>query len=216
MALIYCIPGLGVDGRIFSRLNLDGHIVRHIHWITPLKSESLEDYALRLAEQIDQSVPFVLAGVSFGGMCCASLATQLQPQKTILISSCKCGLEVPSRYYIMRFLPLYYLAPAVLFIRIAFWMRRYFGIRTLKNGKLFLEMLRNAPANYYRRAVHCVIGWKTTDFDPGIIHIHGTRDKIIPLACVKPTHIIKGGSHLMVMDKAKEIGEIMQNELKGL
>jgi pimeloyl-ACP methyl ester carboxylesterase len=213
MPIIYCIPGLGVDGRIFAHLDLGDYEVRYIHWITPLLGETLGDYALRLAEQIDQSKPFILIGVSFGGMCCASLASQLHPRKTFLISSSKCGEEVPKRYQVMRYLPLYYLIPAVLFIRIAFWMRKYFGIRSIRSGRLFRDMLSKAPIDYYKRAARCVICWKSETYNPQIIHIHGTRDRVIPLSCVKPTYIIKGGSHMMVMDKAREIGEIIRKEL---
>ncbi|HXC06584.1 MAG TPA: alpha/beta hydrolase, partial [Bacteroidia bacterium] len=94
MATIYCIPGTGVDKRIFSRLELQGHEIRHIKWLLPYKKEELEAYALRLGKQIDPVKPFVLLGVSFGGMLSVALARHLHPDRIIIVSSCKSRKEL--------------------------------------------------------------------------------------------------------------------------
>jgi hypothetical protein len=38
------------------------------------------------------------------------------------------------------------------------------------------------------------------------VHIHGDNDKIFPVKKIKPTHIIEGGTHMMIYNRAKEIG----------
>ena len=52
MKKVYFISGLGADKRIFSFLDLSFCEPVFIDWITPLKNESLESYALRLRKQI--------------------------------------------------------------------------------------------------------------------------------------------------------------------
>lgn len=39
-----------------------------IEWIEPLPNETIEQYAKRLAQCIDTSQPYVIIGVSFGGL----------------------------------------------------------------------------------------------------------------------------------------------------
>jgi pimeloyl-ACP methyl ester carboxylesterase len=65
---IYCISGLGADYRVFQKLVFpsDYHVV-HVEWIQPEIRETLSSYALRLLKQIDNSKPFILIGLSFGG-----------------------------------------------------------------------------------------------------------------------------------------------------
>ncbi|MGK6351614.1 hypothetical protein [Parapedobacter sp. DT-150] len=41
------------------------------------------------------------------------------------------------------------------------------------------------------------------------VHIHGTADRILPFRFVKADYVIPGGSHLMVVNRAKEISDII-------
>jgi hypothetical protein len=43
-----------------------------------------------------------------------------------------------------------------------------------------------------------------------LVHIHGTRDGILPVRFTKPTHTIAGG-HLMVLNRAHEINKILND-----
>ncbi len=214
--VIYCIPGTGVDGRIFAKLDLSGYDVKHIHWIVPHKREPLKDYALRLAKQIDASRPFVLIGVSFGGMLCASLIEHLHPSLVILISSSKCRSELPPKIRFLKAFPFYRLMPDSAFINAAVLSRRLFGFRRKESGNLFLEMLRTAPKNYYARAADSIVHWNAKTYDPGIVHIHGTADKILPLRMVRADYVIEGGSHNMIRTHAEEISAIVRMELGKL
>ena len=78
MLNVYCIPGMGVNERLFRNLKLNNCNILHIKWETPFKNESLPDYAMRLSKQMDTTKPFVLIGVSFGGMCSVEISKQLK------------------------------------------------------------------------------------------------------------------------------------------
>ena len=68
MIPVYCIPGMGVDRRLFKNIKLQQGELRFIEWLEPQRDESLASYAQRLSAQIDRSGPFALLGVSFGGI----------------------------------------------------------------------------------------------------------------------------------------------------
>ena len=217
MLNVYCIPGMGVDERIFQNLSLNNCTIRHIKWITPLINESLPDYAMRLAKQIDTSQPFILIGVSFGGMCCTEITRRLNPLKTILISSCKASDELPLKIHAFKLFPLYKIWNDKLFIYGALLLRKNFGVLTKEYTELFRRMLKTAPVNYFKRAVHCIVFWKNKPAHKNIIHIHGTADKILPFRKIKNCdYTINNGTHWMVMDRADEISKIINGELKKL
>jgi pimeloyl-ACP methyl ester carboxylesterase len=216
MATIYCIPGTGVDERVFSRLDLEGHDVHYVHWIVPYKKETLEDYALRLSAQIKPVRPLVLIGVSFGGMLCTVLAKHLKPDRVFIISSSKSRKELPHRIRWLRLLPFHRLLPDSSYVKAASLSRRIFGFVDDEDGELFLEMLRTAPKGFYPLAVDCIVRWKPKEEVSGIIHIHGTKDKLLPIRRVKPDYVIEGGTHNMVVTHSKQVSEIINKELKGL
>jgi len=87
---IYLIHGQGSDARIFSKLKLNQSFDT-ICLLLPMpeKGEHLENYAKKLIPKIDTTAPFILIGVSLGGMVAAELNDLLHPMQTIIISSAK-------------------------------------------------------------------------------------------------------------------------------
>ena len=74
-----------------------------------------------------------------------------------------------------------------------------------------IEMVRNyrknVPEIYTNWAINEVLNWKNNWQPPAIFHIHGDNDKMFPIKNVSPTHIIKGGGHFMIMNKAAEVSD---------
>lgn len=210
---LYLFPGTGSDGRIFSGIAWPaGFVPRHIHYPMPAKGATMRDYALLLAAQIDTSQPFVLVGVSVGGMLCTELADTLRPEKTILLSSAKCWRELPRHYRFQRALPLH----------------KLFGGRAIKalsplaqavvepdrnsHKATFRSMLKSKDRLYLKRTVDMIINWPRTGFPSGIVHIHGTNDHTLPLRNISPTIIVQGGSHMMTLTRGGEISKLL-NEI---
>ena len=207
---------MGVDERLFRNLKPDNCTLHFIKWETPHKNESLPHYAMRLAKQIDTSKPFALLGVSFGGMCATEIAKQLHPIKTFVISSCKVTEELPLRLIIWKYIPLYKQVSDKTYKNGAMLFKRQFGVTTKDQAKKFKEMLDASPKNYFKGAVHCILSWKNNTIPASVIHIHGNADKVLSIDKVKPNYIIESGSHFMIINKAREINEIINMELKGL
>lgn len=210
---IYLIPGLGVDHRIFMNLDLPGHELRYIRWIVPGKDETLRNYSLRLAEQIDTSEPFVLIGLSLGGMCATEIANVLKPEKVILISSCKTSDELPYYIRMYRIIPLHRLFGDKFYIRNAIRTHRMFGFRK-DQVKLFRDMLKGMPEGYFMRACNLIINWKNSTHRE-TIHIHGDKDLILPFRNIRNPVRVKGGSHVMLLNQAEEVSRIILEAIGG-
>lgn len=206
---------MGVNERLFRNLKLEGCHIHHIKWLTPIKNESLKDYAIRLSEQIDQSEPYCLLGVSFGGMCATEISKELQPYKTFLVSSSKTINEIPNIIKIWNKLPLYRSLSDKHYIKGAMLFKKQFGVNSQEQKERFLEMLNTAPVNYFKRAVHCIVSWNNKEYPENIIHIHGDRDDVLPHKKIKTDYIIPGGSHFMIINRAEEINDIINKELSS-
>ena len=215
MLNVYCIPGMGVDGRLFKNLELAHCNIHHIKWLTPLHNESMAGYAMRLSEQIDTSKPFALAGVSFGGMNCVEIAKHLKPVRTFVISSCKRNSELPLKITFWRKFSLYKRLSDQHYIDGAMLLRGRFGVKGEEQSARFLEMLKTAPHNYFSGAVHCIMSWKNDEVPAGVVQIHGTADHVLPIRRIRAHHVIKGGTHFMIVNRAKEISAIMDKELES-
>src|SRR4051812_2879802 len=97
MPPVYVFSGLGTDERLFQYIDFCGFTVHYIKWITPLKGEAIQSYALRITEQIHADKP-VFIGVSFGGVMAVEVARLMVTEGIILIASVKTKLEIPPYY----------------------------------------------------------------------------------------------------------------------
>lgn len=212
---VYFISGLAADERVFRHIQLPDHYKAiHLNWLPPLPNESLPAYAVRLSEKIDTGEKFCLIGLSFGGMIAVEIARRLRPEKLILISSIPCPDHLPSYYKLVGVLRLHRLVPMRL-IRTASIFKRNFTSETSEDKLMLSSMIRESDPAFIRWALHAILTWKCPDPPSGIIHLHGTNDGILPLRFTKPTHLIKKGTHLMVLTRAREINVILKELLAG-
>ena len=175
--------------------------------LEPDPGETLVSYGKRVADRIDPSRPFYLAGISLGGMIALEAARHTSPRGLILISSCRSPRQLS---WLQRFagkcaplVPLPIIHAGRMFPSA---MRKFFGAVTDDQAKLFDEMMRDTPPAFIRWAIDAVVRWPGVD-DPGIptLHIHGGADRIIPCDPTCTDHIIPGAGHLMNMTHANEV-----------
>jgi pimeloyl-ACP methyl ester carboxylesterase len=206
---IYFIPGLGADKRIFRNITVHEDATSYyLDWIAPLKNETLVSYALRLAEKIDTSRPFIVVGLSLGGMLGAEIVNRFPMGKLAIVSSVASSQHLPFYYrmagkiYLQRMIPISLLKSVSL-------MKRLFTAETPEQ-KAYLKMaIREVDPSFVRWGLDAIVKWRGKAMDKDYIHIHGSSDEILPLRYCKPTHVIKGGGHLMILTRNKEINEIL-------
>jgi hypothetical protein len=207
--VVYAIPGLGVDERLFSKLHLKHAELRVLQWPEPKPGQSLPQYARLFLPQINTSKPFALLGVSFGGMCVTELAKELHPIKTILISSAKTGSELPLLIRLARLIPLHRMFTASQFVNLAVLFRRRFGVRAGEETQLFRSMLEKRSRNYFSHTIQAIATWKNKTVPENLVHFHGDADRLLPFSKIKNPVRIKGGNHFMVMHQAQELAVLL-------
>jgi pimeloyl-ACP methyl ester carboxylesterase len=216
MAKVYLIPGLGNDVRIFSRLipllhEQDFNCLEHLE---PLSvKESMGEYAQRLVDGLPElEEPPVLIGMSLGGAIATEMAKRMPHRKLILISTFKHKTEVPLLFKMARILPAYRLVPTwyiCLVVPFFAWVLR---ICTKEESRLLKLMLKARSKAHFAWGREAIVHWDNLDYSTQFIHINGTRDHIFKRSEKQATHLIKGGTHNMVMDRAEEIAEIINKE----
>ena len=210
----YLFPGQGADYRLFNNLQLPpGYRPKPINYPVPEKGQNMLDYALSLTNQIDTTSPFVLIGVSLGGMICSELSDTLHPLKTIIISSAKMRSELPARYRFMHAVPVNKVVPGS-FLKSGSFIAQPLFEPDRKNGKeVFVAMLRDKDPKFLKRTTNIIINWKKENYNPDIIHIHGNNDHTLPIRNISYDYMIENGSHMMVYTRAEEINTLLSEIL---
>ncbi|MFP4289950.1 MAG: alpha/beta fold hydrolase [Bacteroidales bacterium] len=212
--IIYLIPGQGSDYRLFSNLQLDDRFeIRCIEHVVPVKGTTLPEYARMLALQIDVSRPFVLIGVSLGGMVAIEINSFLDPVKTFLISSAKTRKELPPRYRFQKYVPVYKLVSPGMAKSGAKFLQPILEPDRNNHKDIFLDMLDDKDPLFLHHTIDMIINWDREESDDQAIHIHGDNDHTIPVKNIKYDYLIKDGSHMMVMTHADEISRLINHFL---
>lgn len=213
---VYCIPGLGADHRVFARLRLpEGFAAEYLDWIPPARKEKLEEYAARMAERITTDQPFVLLGLSMGGMVATEIAKRRPALGVVLLSSIPSAHSLPFYYRWAGRIYLPQLVPISL-LRSASAVKRIFTSEQTEDKKLILQMIRDTDPRFIRWAMTAIVQWQGEAREGKLLHIHGTADGLLPVRYTHPTHRIAGAGHMMVFTHATEINRILSAELPHL
>lgn len=213
---VYFISGIGADHRFFTHLRLpDGYEARYIGWIPPLKNEPLPGYASRLTTQIDTTEPFVLIGLSLGGIMAVEIAKRLPPVCTILIGSVPLSSQLPPFYKLAGALKLGRLVPATL-LKIAAIVKHNLTMPGAQNRRLMRQVIRDGDDRFIRWALNAVLQWQNDVLPQPLYHLHGTRDEVFPFHRTHPTHSIPKGGHMFLMSMPETVNQILLEILSPL
>lgn len=210
MKELYLFSGLGADERAFQKMNFPGYKTTFIKWEKP-GSHTIEEYAKSLLTQIHAKNP-ILIGLSFGGIMAIEVAKQIPTEKVILIASAQTYREIPFYYKIARILPIYKL-PSKLLKQVnplTYWL---FGAQSAEDKKLLQEIIKDTDMPFFKWAVEKIVKWRSTIILPNTVHIHGTKDRILPYRFVKTDITVYEGGHFMTVNRAKEITMLVKNLL---
>jgi esterase/lipase len=212
---IYFVPGLAASSTIFENIKLpeEQFEIHLLEWLVPeSKNEPLVDYAKRMCEFIKAS-KFVLVGVSFGGIMVQEMSKYCQPEKLVIISSVKHHSEFPARLNFVRKTRAYKLTPYKILSNLESFAKYTYGDFIKKRAELYKKYLSMRDKKYLPWSIRNVLHWKQDNLNEDIIHIHGNKDLIFPIKNIKNCIIVDGGTHVMILNKAKKISAILTEEL---
>ncbi|GAB4347702.1 MAG: hypothetical protein OHK0038_27510 [Flammeovirgaceae bacterium] len=213
---LYTISGMGLNELLFSKLNLNVSDIHHIKWIEPLsQQESLESYARRMSEQIHHEENVVLLGVSFGGIMAKTIAKFRKIEKIIIISSLKSAEEKPLTFEMAALMPipLHRITPLALKKATLPLWAPLFGLNSRAEQEFFGKMMNLTSEFYKNWATTQITQWKDNEPSHHIYHIHGDKDQIFPIKHIKRARIVKGGDHAMVVKRADEVSQLINQAL---
>ncbi|WP_333694452.1 alpha/beta fold hydrolase [Flavobacterium sp.] len=205
---VYFMPGLAASTSIFERIHLpeDQFEMYLLEWILPEPKETLKSYVSRLSKKIKHPNP-VLVGVSFGGIIVQEMATLIPVQKTIIISSVKTRNEFPRRLKLAKTTKAYKLVPTGMIQNLEDFGKFAFNQTLTQRAKLYEKYLSVRDKNYLDWAIESVVLWDRIEADPLVVHIHGDKDEVFPIKYIQNCVVLKGGTHIMILNKHKWISE---------
>jgi pimeloyl-ACP methyl ester carboxylesterase len=210
---VYCIPGLGTDRRLFSRLPLERFGAHVLEWPAYGKDHDLRHIATVLADRVDTSRPHVLVGVSMGGMVAQEMAALTGPSKVVLISSWTGPHEMPPHVRLARALRLYTLVNETT-MRGTWPLKQWLvGMGNKEVDRLLFDMACAQTALRVRQGMRAVLHWKGSPWKGQLVRIHGDRDLLMPLR-FPVDHVVRGGTHSMVIHKPHEVAQALAQALE--
>lgn len=212
---IFIFSGLGADHRVFHKMNFQEFEPVFIHWLEPLKNETIQNYALRISNQITEPNPLVI-GISFGGMMAIEVSKFLPFQKLVLIASAKTKNEIPLLYRVLGklkiplFFPMQWLKKSN---RLSYFV---FGVSSKEDRKILDSIYNDTSPNYLRWALNAVCTWQNDEMSSNcipapkkILHIHGTNDHILYYSQIKNAVPILNGGHLLPLTETQKLEELI-------
>jgi pimeloyl-ACP methyl ester carboxylesterase len=209
MSRIFLIPGLGADKRIYKNIKLGDHEAIGVDWIEPDRKDTLSTYAQKIIDQYDITPGSIVIGNSLGGMLAVEIANKIELKKVILISSIKTIDEAPLYFNVFKYLPVHSLIPGKLFAKMGVFISPLFGKMHSVDAYLFNSMLQNTSPVFMKWAMGAVLRWQNKTIPPNLYHIVGDKDLIFDYKKIKNAIIVKGGTHIMIFDRAREINQIL-------
>jgi pimeloyl-ACP methyl ester carboxylesterase len=209
MRKVYFISGLGADSRSFGFLDLSFCEPHFVKWVQPSIHETLASYAEKLFAFINDEEAAIV-GLSFGGMLATEIAKKHPGTKVIIIASTKTHLEIPFYLRFWRHFPLYRLHSPTTKKYSGQFVLSVLGTKGIQQRQVQQQILNDSDPAFTRWAIHAILHWHNKDIPGNVIHIHGTADRLLPFKYVKADHVIQNGEHVMIMDKAEEVSELLK------
>lgn len=205
---VYFMPGMAASPTIFENIKLpEEQFEMHLlEWELPLPKESLSDYAKRMSNKVVHK-DCILVGVSFGGILVQEMKRFVNPKKVVIISSVKSSIELPRAMKIAKTTKAYKLIPTKLFENVENLAKYAFGDFAKQRLKLYEKFLSVRDRNYLDWSIEQIINWERKEVDAEVIHIHGDQDEVFPIKYIKNCTILKGGKHIMILNKYKWLNE---------
>lgn len=205
---LYLMPGLAASPKIFEFIKLpeEQFEIFYLEWLLPLKNEKLSDYALRMTLNIKHE-NVVLIGVSFGGVLVQEISKHIKVRKLIIVSSVKLTTELPTKMIVAKTTMAYKLLPTQLVANIDLLAKYAFGKSITKRLELYKKYLSVSNVSYLDWAIKEMVCWENEAYPDNMVHIHGDKDVVFPIKHISNCISIKGGTHIMIINKYKWFNE---------
>lgn len=205
---VYLMPGMATDSAIFKNLSLPENKfkIHYLEWYIPEINESVESYAKRLLKFVKEPNA-VLVGVSFGGVIVQEMARHLDLKRLIIISSVKCSDELPSHMKFAAKTGMFKLIPTGLVNYVDYFEKVAVGSFLKQRARLYKQYISITDKQYLNWAIRNMVNWKCERPDERVVHVHGDRDEVFPVKNIRNAILVKGGTHIMIINRFRWFNE---------
>jgi pimeloyl-ACP methyl ester carboxylesterase len=212
MKQIYCISGLAADHTLFANLSISGYNLVPVPWVAHAPNDDMATYAAKMYHSMNCRKPIIL-GLSLGGMLATEIAKTFPVERAILVSSAKTKQELGYNSMLLRGVYSSNIIPDRIMSspdRLKLFM---LGAHRPEEKRVLAAVMHRADPAFTKWAIGALLHWQNTDIPPNITHLHGTADRVIRPFAVHPDYWIQNGSHIMILNRATEISDIIGREL---
>lgn len=207
---LYVISGLGADKNVFEFIKFPAKFdVVFIEWLIPNYNENFVHYVDRMAEIIEEKEDFCLLGYSFGGILVQEIHKLKPAKKVVILGSIKSHKEMSITFTLAKNSKIFAKLPESYFSEKT--MKSYAFFRKLfdpKNPKLWQYFCVQNPT-YIKWSINKILEWKSEE-NKDVIQVLADKDIVFPVKNSKPDYVIKNGTHLFPVTKAKEVSKILE------
>jgi len=79
---------------------------------------------------------------------------------------------------------------------------------------LFVDMLKKSSPGFLKWAMAATLKWDNKTIPKNVIQITGDKDLVFSYKRIKDAIIVKGGTHIMIFERAREVTKILKRILK--
>ena len=124
-----------------------------------------------------------------------------------MVSSIKSRHELPKRFKLLKITKAYKILPTQLAGNVDFLAKYAFGETIKKRVDLYKKYLSFNDKVYLDWSIKQVLCWSQDEPNPNAIYINGDNDSVFPHSCAGACIVIKGGTHIMIINKHKWFNE---------
>ncbi|MFN4006950.1 MAG: alpha/beta hydrolase [Chitinophagaceae bacterium] len=211
--IVYFFSGLGANKQTFELLTLDWCEPIFVAWEPPQPQETLAEYALRLHALRQIPNDATLVGLSFGGMLVTEICKQYPNSKGYLISSNTGTHEFPLWLKVGKYIPAYRWSPFAQSNRYNLLLRWFLGPKKGTVETSLKGIIAASNPLFTQWAIDAIMHWSNRTVPANIERIHGTADKLLPAFLIKNATLVRGGTHLMIMNNASIVSQWLQQKI---
>ncbi len=190
-------PGLGADGRMFSGIGYPCRALETPSLAVPSRTESMEQYARRVADASNIIASDYIGGCSFGGLVASAIARERPVAGLVLIASAASSATIFSRA--SRLTHISALIPGSAFLALLtsrVFLKTVFGPLTRSQMELARLMLAQTPREMIVNGMRLASSYLPPD--PPICPVyalHGSQDNVMRPPQVPGCRIVPDAGH---------------------
>jgi hypothetical protein len=133
----------------------------------------------------------------------------------VLISSWKGPQEMPAHLKLLRGTHPERLLSKIFMQGSLPVIRWQMGVEKPEEVELLDSFLQMTSLEQLRVQISACLNWEGPPQPvPGLVHLHGDRDRLMPLSNIQGAQVVKGGGHFMVFSHGAEVSALVAKALE--